>query len=114
MVTIDKIEKGVAAYLDSELMPQLPETGIQKVIVGAAMSILIRRFGTILESYKDNQLVKALGVMDSDGGVDIDILAEELKNNMPKEGVKVDVPVIGAITFKKSDIDKLYEYITTL
>lgn len=112
MVSIDKIEQGVAAYLDSELMPQLPTNGVQKVIAGTAISLLIKRSGMILESYKNNQLVKMLGIMDSEGNVDVDILAEELKKNMPKEGVKVDVPVIGTLTFKENDIEKLYEYIT--
>ena len=114
MVSIGKIEQGVAAYLDSELMPKLPANGVQKVIVGTAMSLLIKRSGAILDSYKDNQLVKMLGIMDSEGNVDIDVLAEELKKNMPKDGLRVDVPIIGALTFKENDVDKLYEYITVL
>ena len=60
------------------------------------------------------ELVKMLGIMDSEGNVDIDVLAEELKKNMPKGGVRVDVPIIGALTFKDNDVDKLYEYITVL
>lgn len=114
MVTIKQIEQGVAAYLDAELMPQLPANGVQKVIAGTAMSILIKRSGEIIESYKDNQFVKMLGIMDSDGNIDVDTLAEELKKNMPKDGMKVDVPIIGELTFKENDVDKLYEYITIL
>ena len=114
MVSIEKIEQGVAAYLDGELMPKLPANGVQRVIVGTAMSLLIKRSGAILDSYKDNQLVKMLGIMDSEGNIDIDILAEELKKNMPKDGLRVDVPIIGALTFKENDVDKLYEYITVL
>ena len=30
---------------------------------------------------------------------------------MPKEGVKVDVPILGTLTFHKEDVDKLYDYI---
>ena len=114
MVSIDKIKQGVAAYLDSELMPQLPANGVQKLIAGTAMSLLIERSGAIAESYKDNQLVKMLGIMDENGNVDVDVLAEELKKNMPKEGIKVEVPMIGALTFKKDDVEKLHEYITVL
>lgn len=112
MVSIEKIEKGVAAYLDSELMPKLPANGVQKVLAGTAISLLIKRSGTIVESYKDNQVVQMLGIMDADGNVDVDVLAEELKKNIPTDGVKVDVPVIGALTFRKDDVDKLHKLIT--
>lgn len=114
MVSIDKIEQGIAAYLDSELMPKLPTSGFEKVLAGTAMSLAIRRSGAIIDGYKSNKVVQMLGVMDSEGNVDVDILAEELKKNIPKEGMKVDLPIIGGVTFHKDDVDKLYEYITVL
>lgn len=114
MVSINKIEQGVAAYLDSELMPKLPNSGFEKVLAGTALSLAIRRSGNILDSYKNNKAVQMLGIMDKDGNVDVDVLAEELKKNIPTEGVKVDVPIIGALTFHKDDVDKLHEYITVL
>lgn len=112
MVTIKNIEQGVAAYLDNELMPQLPNTGIERVLAGTALSLAIRRSGTIIGSFKDNKIVQMLGIMDAEGNVDVDVLAEELKKNIPTEGVKVEVPVIGALKFHKEDVDKLHEYIT--
>lgn len=114
MVAISKIEQGIAAYLDSELMPKLPNTGIEKVLAGTAMSLVISRSGKILDGYKNNKAVKMLGLMDADGNVDVDVLAEELKKNIPAEGVKIDVPIIGTMTFHKEDVDKLHEYITVL
>lgn len=114
MVTIDKIEQGVAAYLDGELMPKLPSSGIEKVLAGTALSLAIRRSGKMLDGLKSNKMIQMLGVMDTEGNVDIDVLAQELKKNMPTEGVKVDVPVIGVLTFHKEDVDRLYEYITEL
>lgn len=112
MVTINKIEKGVAEYLDNELMPKLPSSGIEKVIVGTAMSLGIRKYGAIIEGYKDNKMVQTLGIMNNEGLVDIDILAEEFKKNMPSEGLKVEVPMLGELKFNKEDVDKLYRYIT--
>lgn len=114
MVSIDKIQQGVAAYLDAELMPQLPNTGFEKVLAGTAMSLAIRRSGAILDSYKNNKAVQMLGLMDAEGNVDVDVLAEELKKNIPKEGMKVNIPIIGNMTFHKEDVDKLHEYITVL
>lgn len=111
MVSIDKIEKGVASYLDGELMPQLQNNGLEKVIVGTVVSLAISKSGAIVAGYKDNKLVRMLGLMDDDGNVDVEVLATELKKNIPKEGVKVDIPIIGTMTFHKNDVDKLYEHI---
>lgn len=113
MVSVDKIERGVADYLDAELMPQFQGNGVEKVIVGTTASLLIRKSGTIIESYKDNKLIKMLGIMDESGNIDVDTLAEELKKNISKDGVKVDVPIIGTLTFHKDDIDKLHNYIVS-
>lgn len=111
MVSVDKIEQGVANYLDAELMPQLKGNGIEKVIVGTTASLLIRKTGTIIEGYKDNKLVKMLGIIDDNGAVDVDTLVEEVKKNIPKEGIKIEVPILGTLTFHKDDVDKLYDYI---
>ena len=111
MVSVDKIEKGVANYLDGELMPQLQTNGLEKVIVGTVASLAIRKSGTIIAGYQDNKLVQMLGIMDEKGDIDVDTLVEEVKKNMPKEGVKVDVPILGTLTFHKEDVDKLYDYI---
>lgn len=111
MVSIDKIEQGLANYLDAELMPQFKGNSVEKVLVGTAASLAIRRSGAIIEGYKDNKFVKMLGLMDDKGNVDMDILVDEVKKNIPKDGVKVEIPVIGTLTFHKEDVDKLYDYI---
>lgn len=111
MVSIDKIEKGVASYLDGELMPKLQSNGWEKVLVGTAASLAIHRTGAIIAGYKDHKLVKMLGIMDDEGNVDVEVLAAEVKKNIPKDGVKVDIPIIGIMTFHKDDVDKLCEYI---
>lgn len=111
MVTIKQIGQGVAAYLDAELMPQFPAQGIEKVLAGTAISLLIRRSEKILESYKDNKIIQMLGIMDEEGNVDVDVLTEELKKNISSDGVKIEVPIIGKMTFHKDDVNKLNEYI---
>ena len=111
MVSIDKIEQGIARYLDGELMPQLQGNGWEKVLVGTMSSLAIRKSGAIVAGYKDNKIVKMLGIMDDKGNVDIETLAVEVKKNIPKEGIKIDIPVVGTMTFHKDDVDKLYDYI---
>lgn len=116
MVPISKIEKGVAAYLDAEIMPKFQDVnGFERVLAGTALGLIIRRSGKIIESYKDNKTVQALGLMDAEGNVDVDVLAEELKKNIPEDGMKVTIPIIGGnMNFHKEDVKKLHEYITKL
>lgn len=111
MVTVDRIEKGLAGYVDAEIIPQLHGNGVERVLVGTCASLLIRKSSTIINGYKDNPLVKMTGIMDEDGNVDIETLAEEVKANMPKDGVHIEIPVLGTLTFKSEDIDKIRDYI---
>lgn len=111
MTELATIQKGIAAYLDNELMPNLPANGFEKVLAGTAISLAIRKSGAIVEGYKDNKIVKMLGIMDENGNVDVGILAEELKKNIPIDGFKVELPMIGGLTFHKDDVDKLHDYI---
>lgn len=111
MVSVDKIERGVANYVDKELMPQFQGGGLEKVIVGTAVSLMIRKSGSIISGYKDNKFVQMLEIMDEKGNVDVNTLAEEIKKNVPKEGFVVDIPMIGTLTFHKEDIDKLHKCI---
>lgn len=111
MVSISNIEKGVANYLDNELMGQLPQNGFQRVVAGTAISLAIRKSGSIVAGLKDNSFVKMLEIMDDNGNIDIDVLKDEVKKNIPDSGVKADFPMIGVITFHKNDVDRLYDYI---
>lgn len=111
MVAINKVEQGIAAYLDKEFMPQLPSNGLERVVVGTVVSIMIKRSSGVIASYRNHPLVKMLGIINEDDQVDIEIVMEELSKNIPADGLKVEIPVLGVLTFRKSDVDKLYDYI---
>lgn len=111
MVSVDCVEKGIASYLDSELITKLPQDGIQRVLVGTVASLMIKKSGNLVDSLKNNQLVQMLELMDDNNNVDIDTLRDELKNNIQECGVRIDIPVLGVMTFHKQDIDTLYSHI---
>lgn len=111
MVTIDQIEKGVGAYLDKEIMPQLDENGFQKVIIGTALGLGIRRAKNQAASYLAHPAVKMLGIADENGNIDLETVSDELKKNIKPEGFTVDVPMLGTLRFRKEDVDSLKNYI---
>lgn len=106
VVSVDCIGKGVAKFADREILKNVD--GWQKVVVGAAIALAINRSQDIVASYKDNKVVKMLGIFDADGNVDIDILKQVVKDNISNNGFVITVPVLGELKFHKSDVDNLY------
>ena len=112
MVTVDKIESGIAKFVDNEVMPAMPTTGLQKIAVGVVISLFIKRLGPIMEQLKTNPTVAMLGVFNPAGEVDIDLLYESVKEQFPKEGLRIEIPATNStFTFKANDVDRLYSYI---
>ena len=63
-----------------------------------------------------NGQLEALGVLDENGQLDVDIAAEMAKGAIPAEGWKIELPNTGGIklptfTFTAEDIDVLRRYI---
>lgn len=113
MVSIDQLEKGIGSYLDKELMPLFDkESTIQKIIIGTGISLAIRKGRAQIPMLMERPFVKMVGIFDETGNIDIDTLKEEVIKQIPEKGFKVEVPVIGELTFHKADVEKLYEHIT--
>lgn len=111
MVTVEQIQKGVASYLDAELMPNLHQEGLQKVLAGTAIGLAIKRSGSMIHGFTESPFIKMLGIVDEEGNIDIDVLKDELKENITEKGFNVDIPMLGTMTFHKEDVDKLHKHI---
>ena len=121
MVSRVKVQNGIAMYLDRELMPHLNKGTVPGFITGVAAAFLIKRMDGIFVALSQNGIAKAFSVFDKEGNIDIDIVKDVLKEQMPEEGLYVDLsglPVLNmmksehySMTFHKSDVDKLYGYI---
>jgi hypothetical protein len=111
VVSISRVEKGIATYLDREMMPKLDTEGIQGFGTGVMMSLMVKRAGNIIGSYKDNGIAQALGIFDKKGDIDVDVLREVLRDNIPDNGRKMTFPIVGSFTFYKTDVDMLYSCI---
>lgn len=111
MTPFSHIQKGVAAYLDKELMPLLNDSTWKRVAAGTVISLAIARADQYIPILQENPFIKALGIMDEAGNIDLDTLVPEIKKNVPSEGMKVDIPMLGTMTLHSSDVDKLHNYI---
>lgn len=118
MVPFSKVQKGVANYLDNEVMAAFKDEGWKRVVVGAGIALTIQRADKFLPVLQQNQFVKTMGLMDEEGNVDVDSLVPVIKEQLKAEPMVVDLSKyglmnLGKLTFKEGDVDKLADYIKT-
>ena len=112
MVSIKQIEQGAVRYIDNEIAPKIPTNipngQIKKIaaVAGAAYAV---KHG--LEKVTAHPALAAIGAVNGDGEVDLDGIAEMVRAQIPKEGFKVTVPILGDLTFFTEDVERLVTYI---
>lgn len=115
MVTMADIERGVGAYLDSELMDQLPADSLERAAIGTVSAIYIKKKMRDLAILLESQTARDIELVDDDGNINLDVLKEEFKKRIPSTGVVYDKGIVGKVfgglRFQKEDVDKLYTYI---
>lgn len=112
MVTLDAIKNGLTAYADREIINKMQAGDAKRMIAGAAIALCINRSDALIQRAAENKLISALGIMGEGGAVDLDTLCGAVLPQMPECGVKVQVPVLGELTFFSSDVRALYHDIT--
>lgn len=111
MVSISKIETGLAKFIDSELIDKLELNGWKRLVTASVSSIFIKKLSNILSKLQKNSFVEMLELFDENGNVDLDLIYSEIKENMPESGIKIEIPGISiCVTLKNNDIDTLYKY----
>lgn len=108
MVPRQQVEQGLARYIDREIISKLPTSSIQRVATGAAVAIAMKRSDNLVERLKGNALIATLGIMNEAGDIDLDALHEALRSQVTDDGVVMEVPILGRLTFYAGDIDNLY------
>ena len=110
MVSMDRIQRGVAAYISQELEPQLE--GFKKWCFAIASAELI---STVLPAYignlQKNKMVALTGLVAEDKSVDIERLYKRVRPAAEKSPARIELPIIGGISFTVEDVDTLYNCI---
>lgn len=111
-IKICHIERGIREYADRDFIPALGGGGTaKKVILATAATIVCQRLSVAMERLRGNGLLAAMDIIDEDGMVDLPIVAESLKAQMGGDGLPLDVPMVGRIIFRPSDVDKIMDYV---
>ena len=103
MVSKEKVCAGISNYLDREIMPHLPP--VKAIAAGTAAALYLRQLPALMD-----KIPRSMGISDDSGNVDLEAIRDVLSAKIT-DTVPVDIPMIGRMTFDKSEVDKLYRYI---
>lgn len=110
MVHYTKVLSGVAAYIDRELISQMGGS-VKGWIAGAAAALMLERGKQAALEAMRAPTLKELGLVDGED-VDVDAIYSALLEQARKGSATATLPLIGPVTFKESDVEALYRYIT--
>ena len=128
MATSKQIAKGIATWIDAEMLPMMRGAG--KYGAGMASVLLLKRGEMILDQGKELDAVKLMGLV-RNGEYDLDLIREVMLQPFPAEGMRLEasqinnainrflgklgpilnIQVEGSMTFHKFDLEKLFGYI---
>lgn len=116
MVNIGQIKRGLANFVDREILNKIPGGTLKKTAVGTMMGLYINNVERLLSATEaQNPFISALGIVDADGNIDVNVLADALKQNVPESGMRIDIDVLGFhlgdMTLRPADVDLLRSYI---
>ena len=115
MVSIAQVESGLTRWMDHELMPKIPTggsyDGLKKAATVAVALYAIKRIRSALTSLTESDFLNTIGAVTKEGHLDVEGFAEEMRKQIPEEGLRVSVPMVGDMTFYRGDIDDIVRYI---
>lgn len=107
MVPLEQFRRGIAAYADREIVDRLPYGSLKRVLIGSAVAIGLQRgFDRMLA----DPAVLSLGIKTSDNMIDVDMLRDTLREQIPEQGMRVNALGLDMV-FRPDDVDAVYHAI---
>lgn len=108
---IKRVIDGISRYMDAEIYSGMNDW--QEFIARLFIGRLLENDDEIIDGLISNGFIRTFGIVDSEGMVDVDALAKDLKREIArKEKLSISIPMFGNMTFTPSDVDVLYRTIT--
>lgn len=112
MVSMDKVQMGIAKFVDSELLPQFHvDSQLKAFGVKVFATLAVSKSGEMISRLAENPMLAALNVITPEG-VDVDALKAAADGAFPPGGLEFEIPFIEKkIRFHREDVDLLYRKI---
>lgn len=108
--TFEKVIDGVIDYIGEELLKGMND--VQEFAARILISRVLNNQEHIKDALVSNGFIRTFGIIDSEGNVDIEGLAHDIKREIArKEKITLSIPMFGKITFHPEDVDVLYKKI---
>jgi hypothetical protein len=109
-VKFETVIDGINKYLDREIYVNLSD--VQELVARVVVGRINQNMDALKSSLTTNGIIKTMGIIDTDGMVDIDWVLDNVRKEIErKENLRVDVPLIGKMTFCPGDVEVLRGYI---
>ena len=108
MYEYSKILDAIAKFVDEDILTNV--NGWQKWVLGSGIGLVLNDGEDMLNKIKDNEFVKMLKIVDGDK-INVDKIYKELKKQAKKTPISINIPMVGVLTLKEEDVDKLYKLI---
>lgn len=108
MYEYNKILNAIAKFVDEDILTNV--NGWQKWLLGSGLGLVLSDSEDMFEQIKNNEFVKMLKIVDEDK-INVDKIYKELKKQAKKTPISINIPMIGVLTLKEEDVDKLYKLI---
>lgn len=99
MVSADKVQKALLAYISNELLPKAP--GRDMWILAGATAAYKKKINAVM-----------LSMADENGNIDVNDVIESIRPIARQAPAKFCVPFGGEYTLTETDLDKLKNYIS--
>ena len=108
MTGINKVINGVTCFLDTEILPHL--SGAKRYGATVYLALMEPNAANSIKAALNTPAIKMLGISDGEN-VDTDKLYSAMIKSVKEDKLTVDIPLIGAFSFTKADVDKLFDCI---
>ena len=109
-VKFETVIDGINRYLDREIYVNLSD--VQELVARVVVGRINQNMDVLKASLMTNGFIKTMSIIDTDGMVDIDWLLENVRKEIErKENIRVEIPLIGKLTFCPEDVEVLREHI---
>ncbi len=110
MYKFERVIEGLSKYISDELYPDMNDW--QEFMARVVVGRILNNQDQIRDIISSNGFIRTFGIIDKDGNVDVETLAEDIKREISrKEKITLEIPMFGKITFRPSDIDVIHKKI---
>ena len=110
-IQVEYVAEGIVDYAEEAMLPMMQ--GWQMWTAAAVLELIRARSEQLVPLLAENEMLKALGLVDADGLVDMDAAIGICKSTTKKHGkLAFELPMFGKFALSESDFDEIADGIS--